>query len=291
MKALHRRQRATWLAAVFFLAAAADAGCGDDPHRAERSAPVIATQPALLDGIRITVLYDNIPYRTGPVPDWGFSCLVEGAGDPILFDAGGSAAVLAKNLAVLGIDLAPVDTVFISHAHHDHTGGLGAVLADQRPRTFFVPHSIGSLLSGKEKKRAKSVVPVTEPVKVGAAAFSTGRLDSFIADEQALVVDTDGGLVVIAGCAHPGVAAMVSRAKELGGKRVLLVMGGFHLMGASAADIRETIAALQQLGVCCVAPSHCTGPEARRMFAAAFGAGYIDSGAGRVISGKDLAGR
>lgn len=278
------------LAAVFVLAAVA-AACNGGTGRSEERTPVIATKPAPLDGIRITVLYDNVRYRPGPVPDWGFSCLVEGAGDPILFDTGGSARVLQQNLKVLDVDPAGVGVVFISHAHHDHTGGMAAVPADQKPRTFFVPGSLGSFFPDGGEKNGRTTVAVKDPVMIGTAAFSTGRLHSFIADEQALVVDTDGGLIVIAGCAHPGIAGMVSRAKSLGGKRVLLVMGGFHLMNESAADIGKTIAKLKELGVCCVAPSHCTGPEARRLFAAAFAGGYIDSGVGRVIAGQDLAGR
>ena len=53
--------------------------------------------------------------------------------------------------------------------------------------------------------------------------------------------------------------------------------------------IRSKIAVrLKNLGVRYVAPTHCTGGEAREVFAAVYGKGFIDSGAGRVIGAADL---
>lgn len=124
------------LALLILALVVSGAGCGKEDSASERSAAVIQTKPARLDDIRITVVYDNIPFRPGPIPEWGFSCLVKGGNGPILFDTGGSAQTLEKNLAVLGVDLAPVGVVFISHDHRDHTGGAVAVLADGRRRVL-----------------------------------------------------------------------------------------------------------------------------------------------------------
>ncbi|MCF8053369.1 MAG: MBL fold metallo-hydrolase [Desulfobacterales bacterium] len=250
---------------------------------------MIQTKAARLDDIRITVVYDNIPFRPGPIPEWGFSCLVEGGNGPILFDTGGSAQTLEKNLAVLGVDIAPVGIVFISHDHRDHTGGAGVVLADGRPRTYFMPHSMSSPLEKSSlEKLGQSVVVAKKPVKVTEASFSSGKMGSFMADEHTLAIDTDGGLIVISGCAHPGIVELVSKAKSLSGKEILLVMGGFHLMDYPPSDIRKIIAAFKTLGVRFVAPSHCTGTPARRLFQEQYGAGFIESGVGKVVLGKDL---
>lgn len=251
---------------------------------------MIQTKPERLDDIRITVVYDNISFRPGPIPEWGFSCLVEGGNGPIMFDTGGSAQTLEKNLGVLGVDLAPVGIVFISHDHRDHTGGAAAVLADARSRTYFVPHSMSSTLGKDSLERlGQSVVVAKQPVKVTEASFSTGKMGSFMADEHALAVDTDGGLIVISGCAHPGIVKLVSKAKSLSGKEILLVMGGFHLQDYTPSDIQKIIAAFKTLGVRFVAPSHCTGTPARRLFQEQYGANFIESGVGRVVLGKDLA--
>ncbi len=97
---------------------------------------------------------------------------------------------------------------------------------------------------------------------------TTGELGSPIR-EQALAPKTPRGLVVITGCAHPGIATLVRQAKTELGDDVHLALGGFHLGGASAAQIAATIAELQELGVQRIAPSHCTGDAARRAFAEA----------------------
>ena len=79
---------------------------------------------------------------------------------------------------------------------------------------------------------------------------------------------------------NPGVAAMAERAKTYLGKNVYLVMGGFHLRSKSDADIRAIIRRLKALGVKKVAPSHCTGDKAIRMFRHEWADGFIEGGLG-----------
>lgn len=57
----------------------------------------------------------------------GLAFWIETASKRILFDAG-QTDVLSRNAAALGIDLANVDAIVLSHGHYDHTGGLGNVL-------------------------------------------------------------------------------------------------------------------------------------------------------------------
>jgi len=61
------------------------------------------------------------------VGEWGYSALVEVDGRKILFDTGAHPDVVLRNAAEIGIDLATVDTVILSHNHDDHTGGLIAL--------------------------------------------------------------------------------------------------------------------------------------------------------------------
>jgi 7,8-dihydropterin-6-yl-methyl-4-(beta-D-ribofuranosyl)aminobenzene 5'-phosphate synthase len=102
-------------------------------------------------------------------------------------------------------------------------------------------------------------------------------------EEQALMVDTPAGMVVITGCAHPNVADMAERARTFTGRDIHLLMGGFHLGGSSDARIQDIIRRLKALGVHKVAPSHCTGERAIDMFRAAWGEDFIDAGLGAVI--------
>ena len=63
----------------------------------------------------------------------GFSVLADARrGDrrhTLLFDVGPDASVWKDNTARLGIDLAAIDGVFLSHWHFDHSGGLPEVVA------------------------------------------------------------------------------------------------------------------------------------------------------------------
>ena len=101
--------------------------------------------------------------------------------------------------------------------------------------------------------------------------------------EQALIVDTAEGLIVITGCAHPNVADMAEQAQVYLGKDIYLLMGGFHLGGRSDAEIQAIIQRLQALGVKKLAPSHCTGDKAMRMFHEAWGDDFIEGGLGAII--------
>jgi len=102
--------------------------------------------------------------------------------------------------------------------------------------------------------------------------------------EQSLVITTSKGLVIITGCAHPGVVNVIRTAKEIvPDDRVYLVMGGFHLSGASSAQIESIIDSFVELGVERVAPCHCSGDEARRLFEERYGEDYIESGVGKRV--------
>jgi 7,8-dihydropterin-6-yl-methyl-4-(beta-D-ribofuranosyl)aminobenzene 5'-phosphate synthase len=89
-----------------------------------RSAP-----PAEPGGDRIQILYDAFGRGVaGTTPDWGFSCLIRAGGKTILFDAGWDAAIFARNVEALGVDLRTVDFAVGSHAHPDHLTGFQHVL-------------------------------------------------------------------------------------------------------------------------------------------------------------------
>jgi 7,8-dihydropterin-6-yl-methyl-4-(beta-D-ribofuranosyl)aminobenzene 5'-phosphate synthase len=232
--------------------------------------------------LTITVVYDNVAYDARLQTDWGFACLVEGLEQPLLFDTGGKGDILLRNMRTLGLDPQAVRTVVLSHSHGDHTGGLAAFLAENPDVTVYLPQSFPASIKATVRRAGATLVEVTGPQEITAGAHTTGELGSQIR-EQALALETERGLIVITGCAHPGIAAMVRQAKtELGGD-VYLALGGFHLSSATAAQITDTIAELQELGVQRIAPSHCTGDAARSAFAETFGADYLSSGLGQVF--------
>jgi len=89
-------------------------------------------------------------------------------------------------------------------------------------------------------------------------------------EEQAVYFNTKRGLVLVSGCAHPGIVNMVTQAKKVTGSKIYMVLGGFHLSGASQERVRKTMDALKGLGVDRIAPLHCSGFEAMKMISDRF---------------------
>lgn len=240
-----------------------------------------------VEGLRITVTYDNNPHLSGLRPAWGFSCFIRGPQKSILFDTGGDAPVLLKNMDSLSIKPDDVDIVVISHAHGDHTGGLNALLDENPGIAVYLPESFSVSFKKQVREYGADVFGVNNPTEVCRGVYSVGQLGTSI-KEQSLVISTDKGLIVITGCAHPGIGLIVNKAKEVFEANVLLAMGGFHLSRASESEIKAVIADLKKAGLRYAGPCHCSGDEARRLFKEAFGDHYIGLGVGSTLAGSDL---
>ena len=92
-------------------------------------------KPTLYEGrvkpgpeVTIAIIYDNNEYDSRLTTAWGFSCIVRFPQKIILFDTGGDSAILLSNMVKLGINPEEINTVVLSHAHGDHTGGLNDFL-------------------------------------------------------------------------------------------------------------------------------------------------------------------
>jgi 7,8-dihydropterin-6-yl-methyl-4-(beta-D-ribofuranosyl)aminobenzene 5'-phosphate synthase len=260
----------------------ADAG---GARRAEENASVAKAETVRLeegDMLRITTLYDNCERLGELKTNWGFSCLVELGETIVLFDTGGDSPTLMHNIDELGIDLTRVQALVLSHDHGDHTGGLKGVLERCSGLKVYVCSSFSPRTKGEVKTYGGEIIDVTGPVEIVPGIHSTGELGTAI-HEQSLVVDTGEGIVVITGCAHPGVVGIVRKAKQVVAGDVLLLMGGFHLMGAPEAVVTRATRDLKDLGVQKVSPSHCTGDAAIEQFHEAFGENFISGGVGLVV--------
>jgi len=77
--------------------------------------------------LRLTTLSENTAAWLWLLGEWGLSVLVEAEGLNVLMDTGLGFSVV-YNADALGIDLATVDKMVLSHGHMDHTGGLRYVL-------------------------------------------------------------------------------------------------------------------------------------------------------------------
>jgi 7,8-dihydropterin-6-yl-methyl-4-(beta-D-ribofuranosyl)aminobenzene 5'-phosphate synthase len=190
-----------------------------------------------------------------------------------------------KNMRILGIDPTQIESVVLSHAHGDHTGGLGALLdAGARPVVYLPPSFSASFK--RQVEQFTSIVEVSPGQSIVEGLFTTGEMGGSIR-EQALVIKTGSGLVIITGCAHPGIVAIVEQAREMFAEPVCLVLGGFHLGSKSIAEIDAILRDFRRLGVEQVAPCHCTGEHAISMFAAEYGDDFIRAGVGKLVVLKE----
>jgi 7,8-dihydropterin-6-yl-methyl-4-(beta-D-ribofuranosyl)aminobenzene 5'-phosphate synthase len=245
---------------------------------AAHSAPPLARPPEL----RITVLFNNVPLRPGLTTGWGFSCLIEGTDKAILFDTGGDGAVLLANMGRMGLGPKAVGAIVLSHIHADHTGGLDELLAEHADLDIWLPAGFPAAFQRAVANSGARVKPVHQGGQLFGNAWSTGELGDGVV-EQALILDTLKGLVVITGCAHSGIDRIAETAVRLTGKRIHLLMGGFHLGGAGQTRIQAIIVRLKSLGVEKVGPSHCTGDAAVAQFRQAWGTDFVEGGLGAVI--------
>ena len=79
--------------------------------------------------MNVTCVVDNAVQRSSSFwGEHGVAFLIETEAGRVLFDTGQSGTVLLHNMELLGVDLAAIDGLAISHAHYDHTGGLRALL-------------------------------------------------------------------------------------------------------------------------------------------------------------------
>jgi 7,8-dihydropterin-6-yl-methyl-4-(beta-D-ribofuranosyl)aminobenzene 5'-phosphate synthase len=243
-----------------------------------------ATEAALdLPGpVQITIVYDNTVARSGLAAEWGFAAWVEIGGQQILFDTGPDGPALLSNLAQLGLDPEEIDLIVLSHEHGDHTGGLASLLATGIHPPVYAPRGVPESLKASIRARTE-LIEVLDPVEVLPGVYSTGQLGGGPV-EQALVLESPAGLVVLTGCAHPGILRIVRQATALVEDEVALVLGGFHLADTPPETVDSIVTTFRQLDVKQVAPTHCTGEAAIQAFSREYGQDCLAGGAGRIIA-------
>ncbi len=224
--------------------------------------------------MRLITIYDNNLCDERLMSAWGFSCLAEVGEIRILFDTGGDPSILLDNMKVLGIDPASIDLVVLSHAHQDHAGGISAVLREGL--SLYLPISFPESFKVALRARGVEIMEVEKSSEIVKGVYTTGELGSGI-KEQSLVLVAEPGLVVITGCAHPGIVEILKYVRNEFDAKIYLVLGGFHLGERNVS--REFL----ELGVVKVAPSHCTGGMASAYLERAYGENFIANGAGKVI--------
>lgn len=259
---------------------------------------------------KITILYDAFGTDAAMKKDWGFSALVEISGKRILFDTGNDQDIFAANIKAKNVDLTSIDFVVLSHRHSDHMAGLNHVLSVNPTVKIYAPREgfgiYGSSLPSTFYRKDESLPEEMryydgkppEVMKFGTAwqraniepidkttEIAPGiTLIALVSDapgtrelkELSLAVNTADGVVLVVGCAHPGIEKIVEAATAIN--------PGFHLVVASDETIAKAVAALKDtFKVENIAPGHCTGEPTFAALKRAYGDRYLYAGVGTSL--------
>ena len=267
---------------------------------------------------QITILYDAFGKPSAMEKDWGFAALIEYGGKRILFDTGDNPDILAKNVKAKNVDLSKLDFVIMSHRHGDHMGGMSHLLRVNPKVKIYAPREnfgvYGFSLPSKFYRKDASL-PLEqryydgappEIMKFGSAwpnanfelidktteiapgihliALVSDKPTTLELKELSLAIDTPDGMVIVVGCAHPGIDKIVEAAASIN-KHIHLIAGGFHLVVAKDPDIEKIATALRDTyRVDYVAPGHCTGEPTFAALKQAFGDRYLYAGLGTTLA-------
>ena len=267
---------------------------------------------------KVTILYDAFGESKTLTKDWGFSALVEHNGKRILFDTGNDAAKFEHNVKVLGVDLTKVDFVVISHRHTDHATGLKYVLSVNPNVTVYVPadgaNGFGGAPIPKAFLRADESLPATMRYFGGMEPehFTSGKLydtGNFVLVNQltevtpgiflvrtvsqkdgtkelpelTLAIKGPNGLLLVDGCSHAGIEAILEGASTVD-SRTEIVFGGLHLVTTPLGEIDALVENLKtKWKVQKIAPGHCTGEPAFARLKKAYGENYLYAGLGTKL--------
>ena len=269
-------------------------------------------------GLKITTLIENMQDENKELSfEHGLSLLIDNGKKKILFDTGQTGAFL-DNAKARHLSADTPDVLVLSHGHYDHSGGVMRFLKERekkiniyvgkgyfKPKYKILPdqsYKFNGNDFNKGDLKSQSLHEVTEDVtdlgdgiyifknfkkytdyeKVNPRFYlkEDGYVRDYFEDEIALGVKTETGFVVIVGCSHPGIINMLRTISDRMQCKICAVVGGTHLVEADEERINRTIEDMKELGVECIAVSHCTGEEGMKKIKEAFPDHFIRNNTG-----------
>ncbi len=203
----------------------------------------------------------------------GLSIYVETDRHKILADTGAGAKTW-ENAAHLGVEIGEVDTVFLSHGHYDHGGGILSFVRRNPDALLWLHQTAGHAYYNLKENREKyigidwDILALSQCIRLGTGYYRLDeelsifsgaagrrkwpgsnrtlkckeggrfRQDTF-AHEQYLIVRAEGKTVLLSGCAHNGILNILDRYQEVCGDLPHLVISGFHMMKKEAYEKEE----------------------------------------------------
>jgi 7,8-dihydropterin-6-yl-methyl-4-(beta-D-ribofuranosyl)aminobenzene 5'-phosphate synthase len=268
--------------------------------------------------VEIKIVVENSVYKENLLAEHGLAFWIKMGNQEYLFDTG-QGLVLENNLEELDLNINNLNGVLLSHGHYDHANGLKWLLKE-RPdlklyghSDIFIPkysqRSSGFLYRGMNITRddVENFIPVNKAREIEKGLWMTGeitvhnrekiirpdyklkiddelKVDQF-KDDQALFIETKEGIVVLLGCSHSGVVKTLKHIKKLtAGQKIVVIIGGMHLIHADMERIDSIIDYLQELNFDLLVPLHCTGFKAAAKLNSIFKDKVIAGGVGKKFS-------
>lgn len=255
--------------------------------------------------VSVTTLVENsLGENRGLLNEHGLSFLIEKGEEKVIVDTGKSDKFIL-NAKKINKNLSRVKKIVITHNHFDHGNGLkhyienygndfdliigpdffnGKFILEDNNYKF-----IGSNILKEELKAKgiKLIIADKDIIEIAPSIYTISNFDnstgfelidnkhhvalddSYVkdrfSDEIAIVVETNKGLVMLVGCAHPGIVNMIETVEKRFKKELYGVLGGTHLIEARDDQLTQTLDYFQKKKLPLLGVSHCTGERASKI--------------------------
>lgn len=198
------------------------------------------------------------------IRNWGISFLIN---EDVLFDTFGKPQTLLNNIKEKNIDISKIKHIIISHEHWDHTSGLWDILTLNNMAIVYVCSHTDNTIKERIKSYGVTLKEIDSACKITENIYTTGELskDGNLY-EQCVYIKTEKGIVLVTGCAHPGIIKIIKKTKQESGDNIYAVIGGLHLKDSTIKDIENVVSELKKMNINFFVPLHCTGKIAVDLF-------------------------
>ena len=234
--------------------------------------------------MKISVIAEGSTKRDMVFRRWGLSLLI---GKNLLFDTFAKESILLRNMKRMDISIFRINNIVISHEHWDHINGLWQLLITNPGINVYICPGFSQKFKNRLRSFKAHFIEVQKSTKISEDIYVTGEIPGKYMGrympEQALVLESMNGLSVITGCAHPGIIKILEEVKKNFDKPIYSVIGGFHLMNKEEGDITSIIKKFREMNIEKVAPMHCTGEKATKLFRQEYGNDFIKTEALKAV--------